>query len=464
MGNSRESVNVGPLNDAEAYVKYVIDKKNIIPDCSGFVYNNDFGGISSIMNLTTIVQAEFLRDVKIFEQELENRYVEWERERGEYLVEQRERYLENASPTTIVDQAKLDEWSTEYQSRHHAPVKNLKQYLKQRGVELARLNELEIFCNRYAEDHDEMYLQILKSRIVVKGDYEEQYKIFKEKLYLNDFEAKAVAKWVQNVKRRVLGINAGTEFALLLSGEQGTGKSLFASRISEALGDGVRKFNVEELSDKDVLGNCASTGIMIFDEFKVTDRVGLEILKRAITLTKYDWRPAYSRLTKSINSITSFICSSNERLSDLVIDSENRRFIEINWDNRLPVRNEAVYEYYNTIDWIAFFNSVPVDVDVWTDAEYNVKHTLTKSNVKADEFRDFFIFKQETLQSLVDADGWITSSSLIAAYNAYREELGLKYPYDFKKLSRDCKILECEKKKNVNGIFCYYIKHLIHNY
>ncbi|PKL25021.1 MAG: hypothetical protein CVV47_06985 [Spirochaetae bacterium HGW-Spirochaetae-3] len=460
-----EKIILGAITDAETFVTQFIEARNVEPDCAGFVYTDDFNLRSSIEDLTNLVQASFLQSTRYAESQIATLYSEWSGKQSEYAVSRRLKYLEDSEEADggygrVNSQAWLKETQSAFEAKNPAPPKNLPEAVRRKGMKLATLKELEIFCNRYTADHDTLYLNQIRSRIVEEGDYEQELKEFREKLNLNDFESKAVAKWIQNIKRRVLGIPTGTEFALILTGDQGTGKSLFASNLTAALGDSVRKFNVEELSDKDVIGNCGSTAVMIFDEFRVTDRVGLEILKRAITLTKYDYRPAYSRLTKSINSIASFICSSNEELSDLVIDTENRRFIQITWDKRLEVKHEKVYEYYKTINWKSFFDSVPIETDVWSEKEYIAKVDLVKTNVKADEFRDFARAQRSELRSLCVDVTWIAAADLLSAFNRYRKELGLSYSYSFKTLARDTKITGCERKI-LNRFSCYNIASLI---
>lgn len=441
------------ISDAEAYVIYIIRSKEVIPVSSGFTYRNLYNEVSPLEDLRTLVLSNHHTDRKQLVKDIATYNTEI---KAKYKVEE-----------SAAEWHELNDSSKEHLPRSWY-VSFKQEYFEKNPLigsfNPATITQLQIFCDRYTQEHDIRYIRFLRYRIKADGGYITEREQFKKYFNFTDFEVNAVAKWIQNIKRKVMGIPTGTEYALILTGEQGTGKSLFASKLCTSLGDSVRKFNIEELSDKDVIGNCGSTAVMIFDEFRVVDKVGLEQLKRAITLTQYDYRPAYSRLTLSINSITSFICSSNERLSDLVLDSENRRFIELFWDGRLPCKNEAVYEYYKQVNWESFFNSVPIEQDVWSEADYAERNKLIKSNVKAEELAEFFTTHNDEIRAAWDEDlQWISSTNLLLLFNEHRFGLKLKLTYTYKLLARDMKILNCKSYyNNQTKTRGYLIGHLIY--
>jgi hypothetical protein len=438
------------LNDAKKYVYHVLRLKKVVPVSSGFIYLNTFNEFSPLEDLRTLVLSSYITATKESFEAINTYNKEIKR-----LYDLEEAAME--STYLLASDGPPKPWKAGFKRDFYTKYPLIKEFHP------ISFKELEVFCDAYTQEHDIRYIRYLRRSIKTEGDYPIERETFKRSFSFTDFEVNAVAKWIQNIKRKIMGIPTGTEYALILTGEQGTGKSLFASMLCTALGDSVRKFNVEELSDKDVLGNCGSTAVMIFDEFRVVDKVGLEQLKRAITLTQYDYRPAYSRLTLSIKSITSFICSSNERLSDLVLDSENRRFVELLWDNRLPCKNEAVYEYYKQVNWEAFFNSIPIEQDVWSEADYAEKNRLTKENVKAEELKEFFVTHLDEIKAAMDEDlQWISTSGLLLIFNTYRVQLNLKLTYTYKLLARDMKILNCtsyyNNKTKTRG---YLIGHLL---
>jgi len=374
---------------------------------------------------------------------------------GEYKVWSKQLSVFSASTE---DEEEIASWK----KKNPAPPKTLKALCNFLNMELISTQTLTSFGNQYEVKHPEHWLEQVKKYIKVEGDYQKEEKAFRESLNLTHHEVKAVSKWVQNMKRRVLGHNTGVEFALLLSSkEQGTGKSMFPQFLLSSMKPTIKNIQPDALSDKNVLAWSASTPVFIIDEFKISERSDLETLKRIITSKQMDHRPLYSRNSLTLTPVASFFCSSNYELSDLIIDTENRRFYEIPWSSsRLGGRiGPKVYEYYKSVNWTAYLESVPVDEDVWDSEMYDHFQDQSKKNVKADELLDFIRVHADDLRNKANADGpgWIQTQTLMFTYNEYRKQLGLR-PVGFKILKNDMTILDCPQEKRTRSqISCYWI-------
>ena len=337
------------------------------------------------------------------------------------------------------------------------PPKNLKDYLKRKGLLKLNQYKLNAVATLIVDRHDSTWVDKLKKRIVVEGDYEKQRVIFRDKLNLSDQESKVIGKWIQNVKHRVSGKGNRREFIVLFaSPDQGTGKSLFTKFLTTPIDYATQEVSSDQFKDKGLEASLATTAVMVVNELKIGYQSGgdLELLKRLVTQTKYSMRKVYATNNVEMTSICSFLASSNNELSDIVLDTENRRFYPIPWGRDrlkdiLDREKTDVYRYYQTVNWTEFFNSVPVDDDVWKDQDYDHFDLQSKKNVKAEELEEYLLTHGEKLYPLRFEYGdrtWVSATAFLDIYNEYRAKIGIKTT-GLKILKRDMTILGAENRK-----------------
>lgn len=144
-------------------------------------------------------------------------------------------------------------------------------------------------------------------------------------------EEHALAHWLWQVKRKMLGLPVEDHIMLVFTGRQGCGKSSALSRLLESVNEYRCDMPISALADERNYVALSENFVILSDEMQGCQKTDIEHLKQIVTATRLSSRKLYTQLRETFPQNVSLIGTSNKSIDLLVRDETGmRRFFEIN--------------------------------------------------------------------------------------------------------------------------------------
>lgn len=146
-----------------------------------------------------------------------------------------------------------------------------------------------------------------------------------------DLEIKVLQHWMWSVKRKALGRSVIYHIMpIIFSIKQRNGKSKSLELLCSPLADYCMEDTVQSMSDSRNYFAYQNNLIAFVNEMQGTKRADMEAVKSIITQSTLDVRKLGTNLRVKISQNCSFFGTTNRHLSEILIDSEMRRFFQFN--------------------------------------------------------------------------------------------------------------------------------------
>ena len=253
-----------------------------------------------------------------------------------------------------------------YQFSRFVDIKLFKRSDKIADRELTR--EMDEFLFQAKENH----LKTLANKLKGTDEDLETLSAFVRAItgHENKVDVYVLAHWIQNIKRRLLGLPARNHMMPVVVGKQGCGKSVALNKLVSVLGS-------YDAGDVDLRGllsaNDASivseryTGVI--NELRNFDKADIESVKGLITMEKMNLRQAYSRKSEEYQVTISLMGTSNVLLSDVISDATGvRRFYEI-----LVKTDKCDWGIINALDYVKLWQGISLTRDYLYDVKKDLE-------------------------------------------------------------------------------------------
>lgn len=234
------------------------------------------------------------------------------------------------------------------------------------------VSEFEMVLSEYQAEHMAQLRKSMRLSVAFSGteDLSELEKfasaVFGEKSHLT---VSVLAHFLSNIKRKMADLPTQFHLMLLLSGPQGTGKTVAIHQLMRPLGDMFTEMSMDAAVDKFTQFFVSESFCVLFDEMAGVTKTDVEDLKRLISSSGISCRRAHeSRASRYINRC-SFIGTTNESANVLLRDSTGaRRFFEL---KVLKQTNHAVLGFdgrNSQIDYLKLWQGIDdrTETKYWT--------------------------------------------------------------------------------------------------
>lgn len=160
-------------------------------------------------------------------------------------------------------------------------------------------------------------------------------------------------QWLWQVKRKALGLPVEYHIMpIFYSNVQGSGKSESLKRLCGPLFSYAMETTVADMSDSRTYFQLQTNLIGFVNEMQGCARADIESVKRIITADFVDVRRLGTNTKTKIQQNCSFIGTSNRHISEILIDSQMRRFYQY------AVANSFSHDAINSINYYDLWKSI----------------------------------------------------------------------------------------------------------
>lgn len=146
----------------------------------------------------------------------------------------------------------------------------------------------------------------------------------------DELDIAVLAHWLWQVKRRSNALNSNWPIMPVFKGEQGGGKSYAVRALLEPYAEFTVTPKLDKLSDERYYHSLSENYVAFFDELQGAERADLNALKNQITTPTNTYRELYTKISKTVPMVASFIGATNKPLAESLTDSTGmRRFYEV---------------------------------------------------------------------------------------------------------------------------------------
>lgn len=244
-------------------------------------------------------------------------------------------------------------------------------------------------------------------------------KWFQTETVTAEFCAAVLLKFMQQVKRKMLGRKVFDHLMPVFLGRQGQGKSTMIHEMLAPVAEVTIPADFAQITD---IRNITmwSNFVMFVDEMARASKADIDTVKNVITAESLTRRPMGTNFTEEVRQNTTFIGAANATdLSELIRDPTGmRRFVA------LPVVDHPDWSASAGFDWFEVWRSIGVD-----EADPMRDHRATLREAQ-EETRDRS--RVECWASSIDAHLWLngalksenrfTATRLFADFAAYEEQ------------------------------------------
>jgi len=165
--------------------------------------------------------------------------------------------------------------------------------------------------------------------------------------------ATVLAHWIWGVKNKLKSkIITYHIMPVIYSKVQESGKTTAIHKLTDVLKTYKYDGDLASLVDSRSFAGVASCAIGVFDEMHGAARAEIDGLKRIITANSLSARQLGTNHINDYFQGCSFIGTSNNAISEIIVDSGMRRFFQINAQDKID------WENINSIDYIKLWQSV----------------------------------------------------------------------------------------------------------
>ncbi len=188
-------------------------------------------------------------------------------------------------------------------------------------------------------------------------------------------EEYALAHWIWQVKRKMLGLPVEDHLMLVFTGRQGCGKSSALSKLLETISEYRCDMPISALADERNYVALSENFVILSDEMQGCQKTDIEHLKQIVTATKLSSRKLYTQLRETFPQNVSLLGTSNKSIDLLVRDETGmRRFFEIN------CRENMDWWAINSVNYAELWQSI--DETVSNGYLHNVKEEVRERQEK----------------------------------------------------------------------------------
>jgi hypothetical protein len=159
--------------------------------------------------------------------------------------------------------------------------------------------------------------------------------------------------FIQQIKRKMLGLSIEDHMMPVLTGPQRSGKSQAVTKLLKPIELLVTSKSVQALCNENEYPMFQSSYVIVLDEMAKADLANMEQIKHIISAPELSTKKYYSQRQLFIKNNATLIGTSNFPLPTILRDTSGmRRFVEINTLARCD------WDAINTIDYVKLFRGV----------------------------------------------------------------------------------------------------------
>jgi hypothetical protein len=239
----------------------------------------------------------------------------------------------------------------------------------------------------------------------------------------NETDVAVYKHWIQNVKRKMMGLTVQNHLFPIGCGSQGAGKTEATKVLIKPVKDFTLQFTVDQLADLTILGAFEDNYVVVCDEMAKADKAEIATLKRIVTNETVDGRPPYAPRPEKLRQNCSFVGLTNAPVKSLIKDEEMRRFYEMPF----TARDESEFVEMDNIDAFKIWRCVDHE-------NMNCYFTPFKSLIRLAQIeistRDpITVWMGDNDLTLSDLNNveWVLGSSLFNQWCSWMESNGYNY-------------------------------------
>lgn len=230
---------------------------------------------------------------------------------------------------------------------------------------------------------------------------------------------------IQQIKRKMLGLEVEYHTFLIIVGPQEAGKSKAIRKLTEPLAELRLEYTVDQIADKSIIGSFQSNYVVVFDEMASAGKTDMEALKRMVTALTVSGRAPYARVSGTVRQNSTFIGSSNVPVYQILRDPTGmRRFYQLN----AQVRKDSEYALMDNLDMLSAFKCV----DEHAQNEYlkSIKQQVGIRQMAMTAQDPFALWLDEHIVKVGENDTLVNYKnvqSLFASYAEWVDANGFQY-------------------------------------
>lgn len=147
--------------------------------------------------------------------------------------------------------------------------------------------------------------------------------------YDSDLDVAVLKHFIWQVKRKLNKMPVKWHMMPVFVGDQGCGKTTFIQMVLEPLRDLWIRKDLKIFKDKREWPGFQKYFVFFFDEMAEAKKVDSENIKQFMSEGEISHRPLHTNSMEALANNSTFIGASNKSVSDLIQDTEMRRFWEI---------------------------------------------------------------------------------------------------------------------------------------